>query len=355
MHIGFVIYGSLETVSGGYLYDRKLIDYFRRQGDQVDMLSLPWRSYASHLGDNLSSALFRRLSNLPVDILLQDELNHPSLFWLNRRLRTQVTYPTIAVIHHLRSAERRPSWQNWLYRQVECRYLSSLDGFIYNSQATRRVVETMAGTGHPGVVALPGKDLSHSTLPEEEIIRRASEPGPLRLVFLGNVIPRKGLHTLLRALNRLPRGKWRLSVIGDLIMDKKHVRSLQRLVKSAGLSNDVDFLGQLDQTALFSHLMESHVLVVPSYYEGFGIAYLEGMGFGLPSIAAQSGGAGELITHGENGYLIHAGDIQALADYLATWVDDRRLLINMSLAALERYRKHPTWEDTGARVRSFLR
>ena len=52
MRIGLVIYGSLDTLSGGYLYDRKLVEYLRAQGDTVEVISLPWRNYAAHLTDN---------------------------------------------------------------------------------------------------------------------------------------------------------------------------------------------------------------------------------------------------------------------------------------------------------------
>ena len=74
MRIGFVIYGSIDAVSGGYLYDRKLVECLRAEGETVEIISLPWRNYASHLTDNFH---FRLPQNL--DILIEDELNHPSL------------------------------------------------------------------------------------------------------------------------------------------------------------------------------------------------------------------------------------------------------------------------------------
>ena len=49
MRIGLIIYGSLDTVSGGYLYDRKLVEFLRGEGDTVEIISLPWRHYAAHL------------------------------------------------------------------------------------------------------------------------------------------------------------------------------------------------------------------------------------------------------------------------------------------------------------------
>lgn len=69
MQVGLVIYGSLNTLSGGYMYDRMLVEYLRAQGDSVEIISLPWRNYASHLSDNFKF-------KLPpgVDILIQDGL-----------------------------------------------------------------------------------------------------------------------------------------------------------------------------------------------------------------------------------------------------------------------------------------
>ncbi|MFL7868236.1 MAG: glycosyltransferase family 1 protein, partial [Anaerolineales bacterium] len=83
MKFGLVIYGSLDTLSGGYLYDRKLVEYLRKQGDSVEIISLPWRNYAAHLTDNFH---FRLPPDL--DLLIQDELNHPSLLSANSRPRS---------------------------------------------------------------------------------------------------------------------------------------------------------------------------------------------------------------------------------------------------------------------------
>ena len=86
MHLGLVIYGSLSTISGGYLYDRKLVEFLRHQGDTVEIISVPWRNYTAHLADNINPNLHKRLKSFQGDILLQDELNHPSLFRLNQKL-----------------------------------------------------------------------------------------------------------------------------------------------------------------------------------------------------------------------------------------------------------------------------
>ncbi|HJW89859.1 MAG TPA: glycosyltransferase family 4 protein [Anaerolineales bacterium] len=354
MRIGLLIYGSLDTLSGGYLYDRLLVDYLRRCGDRVEILSIPWRNYARHLGDNLSPALFRRLRDLKVDLLLQDELNHPSLAWLNARLKPTIRYPLVAIVHHLRSSEARQAWQNRLYRWVERHYLRSLDGFIFNSQTTQQMVMGLPSGRPEGIVAYPGGDRLGVQVSAEEIRARAGQPGPLRLFFLGNLIPRKGLHTLLTALEELQMRDWLLDVAGSQEVDPAYTRRIMSQARAAGFEKRISFLGPLQENSLVAHLRQAHLLVVPSSYEGFGIAYIEGMGLGLPAIASTAGAAHEIVTPGENGFLVPPGDHQALAAYLSCLAQDRQRLAAMGLAARQRYLSHPTWEDSLRRIRAFL-
>ena len=79
------------------------------------------------------------------------------------------------------------------------------------------------------------------------------------------------------------------------------------------------------------------------------------MRFGVPVIATAAGGAGELVEHGGEGFLVAPGDVDALAGHLARLTDDRELLLDMALAALRRAERHPSWERSMSRVRSFLR
>lgn len=358
MRIGLLIYGSLDTLSGGYLYDRKLVEHLRAHGDEVEIVSLPWRSYRQHLADNGDRALVQKLANLDVDVLLQDELNHPSLFWLNRRLRQHVHYPLVSIVHHLRSSEghRRPL--NDLYRWVETRYLRSLDGFVSNSQTTRATVENLLSTEQPpaNLVAFPAAD-HRQPPPAKDVIAQACQrcqaKGPLRILFVGNVIVRKGLHTLLLALAQLPPTLVRLDVVGSLDVDRATSRLVHSLIEREGLRQSVELHGRVSDEELRHHFMRSHLLVVPSY-EGFGIVYLEAMSFGVPVIATTTGAAHEIVTHGENGLLIARDDVDALAQHIHALHTDRARLQAMSQSARQRYDAHPTWDASMASVRTWL-
>src|SRR5437879_9850655 len=127
MRVGLMIYGSLDALTGGYLYDRRLAEHLSAHGDDVEVISLPWRNYARHLSDNVSPSLLRRLETARLDVLVQDELNHPSLVMTNRRLRKRATYPIVTVVHVLRSDEYGKSPLQRVYASTERRYLESVD------------------------------------------------------------------------------------------------------------------------------------------------------------------------------------------------------------------------------------
>jgi glycosyltransferase involved in cell wall biosynthesis len=355
VRIGLVIYGSLETVSGGYIYDRMLVEHLRHQGDRVEIISLPWRDYGRHLTDNFSWSVYRRLRGASLDVLLQDELNHPSLLGLNHWLRSRVRYPILAIVHHLRCSEARSAWQNSVFRWVERHYLSTVDGFIFNSETTKASVESVSGKTKPAIVAHPGGDRLRLDLTSRQILGRARQLGPLRILFIGNLIPRKGLHTLLDGLSRLPQDTWQLDVVGSPEVDPAYAQTVRRQVSEMGLAEQVTFFGSLSDLELTLRLRQSHLFCVPSSYEGFGIVYLEGMGAGLPAIASESGAAGEIITHGQDGFLVPPGDAVALARHVDSLIQDRERLAKMSLAAYKRFRLHPTWGVSTERIRQFLK
>ncbi|MBP6207896.1 MAG: glycosyltransferase family 4 protein [Anaerolineales bacterium] len=344
MKIGFLIYGSLDILSGGYMYDRKLVEYLRAQGDTVEVISLPWRNYAAHLTDNLTFKLPKGL-----DVLIQDELNHPSLIAANSEKHP---YPVISLVHHLRCSELRPQWQNAIYRAVEKKYLQTVDAFIFNSRTTKGVVNGVIGTGKPDLIAYPPTDRFGQALSEEHIKNR-SRNEVFRILFLGNVIERKGLHTLLAAVKN-QNAKITVDVVGGLTAEPAYARQMQEFVASNGLSSVVSFHSSLNNEPLVEKFKNAHTLIVPSSYEGFGIVYLEGMSFGLPAIGTTAGAASELIEHGKTGYLIKPNDTAALAQHIAMLAADRDLLVELSLNARTRFTKQPSWNETAGQVRNFL-
>jgi glycosyltransferase involved in cell wall biosynthesis len=358
MQVGLIIYGSLNTLSGGYLYDRYLVHYLQNQGDTVTVISQTWPGYGLALAHNFDFKQKRRLKALPLEILLQDELNHPSLFWLNHQLRSTVHYPIVAIVHHLRSSEPyHPRIMRYLYGWIERTYLNSVDGFIFNSRTTQQSVYNTSRSAQEKshCIVYPGGNAQGEGIADPNyLVERSHQNGPLRILFLGNLIRRKRLDVLLSALMTLPCTTWVLDIVGRTDLEPQTTRAIHAFIHRHNLWPNIRLWGACGNETLRELLTHHQVLAVPSDYEGFGIAYLEAMAYGLVPIATTSGGAVEIISHGQNGFLIPTGHSETLAQVLALLHKQRDILAQMSLAARARYEAFPTWEQSMAKARHFI-
>lgn len=354
MNIGLVIYGSLDTLSGGYLYDRMLVRALEAAGHNVTVFSAPWRSYPQHLTDNWRPDWRRALLTAPVDLWLQDELNHPSLFWLNRTLRRSHSAPIVSIVHHLRSSESHSPALLPLYRTIEHMYLATVDAYLTNSYTTYAAVRNLQPMPRAHHTAFPAAD--HLPTPSEPdanaIAARALLADRLRILFVGNLIPRKGLHHLIDALAKV-EGAWEMSIIGHFDPAHRYARMIEQKVNRLQLSQRVRFLGRVEDAALVEHYRSHHLLAVPSY-EGFGIVYLEAQRFGLPVVALTTGAAREVVLDGQTGILVPPNDHDALAGALHHFVHNREWVAAMGLAARLRYMLHPTWAQSMAGAVAWL-
>jgi glycosyltransferase involved in cell wall biosynthesis len=347
VRVALVVYGPLDERTGGYLYDRRVADRLRALGDTVVRVSLPDRPPALALAHNLDPRVRRRLSRLDADVVVVDELCHPSLAGGVRSLPG----PTIGLVHHLRSSEPGPSLRRRVDRALERRFLAGCDAYVCNSRTTRAAVGRLVDPT-PSVVARPGADRLGGDPPTADAVRRRAVEGPLRVIAIGSVVPRKGHKTLLDGLAGVS-SPWQLDVCGAEPAPD-YAAALRARADDLGLSDRVRFHGRVSDDVLRTRLRESHLFALPSAYEGYGIAYLEAMRAGLPVVASGAGGAREFVDD-ENGVLVDPGDVAGVREAVERFASDRDALAAAGEAALATARAHPTWAETGNRVRAFLR
>jgi glycosyltransferase involved in cell wall biosynthesis len=348
MHLGFVIYGSLDLVSGGFLYDRMLVEALRARGVEVTVVGLPWRRFGRALLENF------RPWPVPdgVDALVQDELCHPAVFARNRRWRRE-RVPVVALVHNLANPPGGGGAR--LSRVVERRYLTEIDGVIAVCDATLADVRACAEPGAAAVVARAGGDHLTAAIDQAALERRSRESGPLRLLLSATVMPHKGLHRLIEALAALPADAVTLDVAGSLHAAPGYVASCERAALLRGLTGRVHLHGELRGEPLWDLYRRSHALVLPSDREAYSISCLEAMAFGLPVLVTDRGGMSELVTSGDDGFLLDPEDPAAWTASIRRLTADRRELATMSRAALARHARHGRWSDTAATVDQFVR
>ncbi|ELZ30922.1 glycosyl transferase group 1 [Halogeometricum pallidum JCM 14848] len=342
MRVALVVPGSLDTASGGFAYDRALVDGLRAAGETVRVVSVPWRRYPLGVLDSLVA---RRLSppEFDPDVVLADELAHPAL------LRSDTGAPVVALVHHLR-CDAADGLDAAVAGTLERRFLDGCAAAVCTSRPTANSVERRA----PGLrthVAPPADTQFDPDVTAADVARRARRD-PFRVAFVGNLVPRKGVLTLLDALAGL-EAPWRATLVGDR-PDDAYLRRVRERIRRRGLGDRTRLAGSLPTEETASVLRESHVYAMPSAHEGFGIAYLEAMGFGLPVVASASGGASDLVDP-STGVLVAPGDVGGVRDALTGFVGDRDRLATAGRGALDRYEAHPSWPETVAGVRRFLR
>jgi glycosyltransferase involved in cell wall biosynthesis len=304
--------------------------------------------------DNFFFGLRANLAATPYDILLQDELNHPSLFLINRSLKRNASLPMVAIVHQVSCRQPRSGLLNRIYQAVEKRYLESVDAMIFNSDTTRRTVEALISDKRPSIVAYPAGDRL-GQLPSIDLIEsRTHDGGPLRLIYVGNLLPHKGLLPLIIGLSHLSPEIWHLTVVGSLTMDDRYVRKIKRLMGQKNLSQQIDIAGPKDGNEMAGLFAQSHVFVMPYSHEGFGMAYLEAMAFALPVVGSSKGALSEFVIPAHNGFLIEPDDFKSVNTCIHALHYDRQRLYKMSKAAFQTYKGRPRWRDTMDSIDRFL-
>jgi len=257
-------------------------------------------------------------------------------------------------VHQVLCRQPRNSLLNRLYETIERPYLNSADGLIYNSNTTRQTVEQLIGDRRPSIVAFPAGDRLGYLASADRIESRIQAPGPLKLIFVGNLLPNKGLMPLIRDLAQLPSEVWHLTVVGSRAMDHQYLHKVENMIAKKNLTRQIVLAGSRDGPELKSLLAGSHVFVMPYSHEGFGMAHLEAMGFALPVIGSFSGAVREIVVPGENGFLIEPGDFKTVIACITRLHRDRQRLLRMSVAALQTFHGRPKWKDSTEAIERFL-
>jgi glycosyltransferase involved in cell wall biosynthesis len=159
----------------------------------------------------------------------------------------------------------------------------------------------------------PGRAESASDLSNADSVRSPSRlgGGPLVVLWLGNVILRKGIQYLVEAARRLAGQPIRFVVVGPIGISQSAI--------SAAPPN-MEFLGRTTRDRTAAAYGAADLFVLPTLSDGFAITQLEAMAHGLPVIATPNCGA--VVEHGKDGLVVPAGDAVALAAAIAELADD---------------------------------
>ena len=296
--------GGMRAVVEGYR-DDGLFERYRIRWLQTNCEGPLWK----RLG--VAAAAYMRLCRMLLQRRVSALHSHMAMrgsFWRKSVFNATARAFGVPVIAHLHGSEFKdfyacqPGWrQRLIAREFErCERVLALSDswvkFVRDIAPRARVVELPNYVRMPVLTAMPPS-------PEESI----------NVLFLGAVGERKGIYDLLpafaRALEAIPQMK--LSIGGNGEIDRARV-----LARTLAIDGKVEFLGWISGGAKATALRAAHIYILPSHNEGLPVSILEAMSYGVPVIATRVGGIPELFRDGQDGVLVDAGDVSALADAL---------------------------------------
>jgi glycosyltransferase involved in cell wall biosynthesis len=332
--LALIVPGSIDQLTGGYLFARRIVEELRARGDQIAVVELDGRfpdadatarraaaeALAAHPDGAL--AVIDGLGLLGFADCLAAEAQRLKLIGFVHHALADETGMTDDAIAFFRDAERR--------------LLPLLRGVVCPSGNTAAVLRDYGVAQDRIAIAPPG------TMKAATARRRETFSDPLRLLCVATVTPRKGHRLLIEALASIDRGAWQLDCVGSLTRDLACVAELREAIARHKLATNVRLLDERPPRQLPPAYEKADLFVLPSFLEGYGMAFAEALSYGLP-IVATTGGAIPYTVPQSAGILVPPGDVDALRRALGRAIGDRMLLATLSDGARRAGAALPDW------------
>jgi len=337
----FAVPGDLTSRTGGYIYDRTVLEHLRDAGRAVQHIQLP-DGFPDPTPAQMDKA-FAQLAQVPVDVpILIDGLAFGAL---DPARVARIMAPIVALVHHPLSLEpgQDTTRAEWL-RRTETRNLAHARQVIVTSpHISATLVNSFGVHADALTVALPGTP------------RPAGPPQPVHpplILSVGILIARKGHDVLIRALDRIRDLDWQAQIAGRP-QEPATVRQLNAIAEQTGLTNRIRFLGEVDAETLSDAYRGATIFALASRYEGYGMVFSEALAHGLPIVACRAGAVPETVPQSA-GILCPVDDAAAVADALRTLLTDPARHRAMSESARHAGANLPGWAETAALISDVL-
>jgi glycosyltransferase involved in cell wall biosynthesis len=343
MHVSLIVPAPFDTISGGYGYDRRVVDELRKAGHRVDVVELPGTfPVVDDCARNAACAAWDRLPPETKPVI--DGLALPAFRGLEDAIAAR---GAVGLIHHPVSLETGLNdAEQAALGDVERRLFPRPERLIVTSSTTAETLRTQFDISSDCIrIVVPGTDAAPRS--------RGSDGSLCEILSIGTLIPRKGHDVLLQALGRLLDLNWHLTIAGALDRDPPHAHELLALAEELKIAHRVRFAGELVGGALEVAWQSADLFALATHYEGYGMAIAEALKRGLPVVVTAGGAAGALITP-EAGCVCPVGDRDQVAKSLRGLILDRNLRRCMAEQAWQVGQTLPSWESQSVLFASAL-
>ncbi|MBM3525733.1 MAG: glycosyltransferase family 4 protein [Alphaproteobacteria bacterium] len=332
--------GPIDQPTGGYRYDAAIVRALRDGGRDVVVHALAGRH---PLADNVARAAARACLTAAVGgVLVIDGLALPAF----ADLLPSSAPPVIALIHHplaletgIDAATRRH------FEAIEPCLARAAQGIVVTSPATVPAIRAMGVSIDRVAVVTPA--VSRGAIPARR--SRASTA----VLCVASLTPRKGHRVLVAALARLTVRRWHLTCIGPTEYDATTTARVRMAIGLARLQRRVRLVGSRPSQAVREAYRRADLFVLPSCYEGYGMAFAEALAAGLPVMASGAGAVATTVPRGA-GLLVRAGDAKALARALRRVLQHPLARRRLRQGAVSMARRFPDWPAQARRFAAAI-
>ena len=339
--VHFAIPGDLQSRTGGYAWDRRIIAELQALGMTVQVLPLA-AAFPNPDAVALAEAAARVAALPDGAVLIADGLAWGVLDTVAQAHAQRLCI--IALCHHPLALESGLSPQRAAaLHDSEGRALRAAAAILVTSDETARTLVSQFDVNSACItVALPGTD---------PVAPAPCTGNPPVLLSLATLTRRKGHDVLIAALATLMDLPWTARLVGGAHFDPAWSAHLQALVIKYGLAERIAFTGSCETPA--EEYAQADVFVLPSRYEGYGMVFAEALAHGLPVIAARAGAVPDVVPP-DAGLLVPVDDSEALAMALRRVLTDAALRSQLRAGALRAAAALPRWQDTGRRIAKLI-
>ena len=338
-----VIPGDLSTPTGGYVYDRRIASGLQQLGWHLDLVELD-ASFPTPTATALGAAAARLDAIDDEALVLIDGLALGAMPGIVAKERHRLRL--VGLIHHPLALETGLTVeQAEALRTSETAALAAMRIVITTSSATARALADFGVSQHRIAVVRPGTDPA-------PLAKGGSDQG-LHLLCVAAVTPRKGHGLLIDALAELTDLDWRLTCIGSLDRSPETVAALRQQIGARGLTERVRLAGAVDDAMLGKSYAEADLFVLPSLFEGYGMAFAEALAHGLPVLGCRAGAVPDTVP-ADAGLLVAPGSVPALREALARLLTDAERRAGLAAGAQRARAALPDWSDSARRLAATL-
>jgi glycosyltransferase involved in cell wall biosynthesis len=335
----FVVPGPLDQITGGYLFDRRIVEGLRAKGREVRIIELAGRF--PDADDEATKALTAAFAAMPdgsrvvVDGLALTAAR-VSLAAESERLRI------VVFVHHPLALETGLSQvERAAFAAIERALLPLAAGVICPSVRTAREVAAYGVASERIAVAAPGVERPAPSA------RAGGASRSCRLLCVATLTPRKGHLVLIEALAMLRELDWTLRCVGSLERDAATSATVRDRIAAHGLGRRIELCGEFPPERMHEAYAAADLFVLPSYHEGYGMAFTEAMVHGLPIVAAAAGAIPDTVPP-TAGVLVPPGDPAALAEALKALIELPSRRNELARGAARHAASLPDWNQSVA-------